>query len=63
MNEQDMAALKLKLEKLSSRKGWADEEDFNPMEMSGGNFDDAYSGGFSDGEASLAAEILLILNK
>lgn len=33
-------------------------EDANPQDYSGGNFDDAWSGGEQDGETHLAREIL-----
>lgn len=48
-----------KLEILAKRVCWSDNlEDFNPMDYSGGNYDDAYYGGTSDGETLLAREIL-----
>lgn len=37
---------------------WADLEEFNPYEASGGNFDDAYEGGVAAGRAELAREIM-----
>ena len=37
---------------------WSEEGDFNPMELSGSNFDDAYWNGFNDGKIDLAKEIL-----
>ena len=37
---------------------WGDEDDFNPFERSGGNFDDAYEGGYDDGLRRAAREIL-----
>lgn len=46
------------LKEISQRKCWTDEEDFNPLYFSNGNYDDAYSGGLLDGEALLAREIL-----
>jgi hypothetical protein len=51
--------MKEKLEKLAARRCW-DEEDceFNPMDQSGGNYDDAYNGGFDDGATDLARELL-----
>jgi len=42
----------------AERCRWTDEEDFCPCDFSGGNYDDAYSGGRKDGETSLAREIL-----
>jgi hypothetical protein len=52
-----------KLKKLAERECWRDEEDFNPYEYSGGNFDDAYYGGFEDGEACLAKMVLEAIDK
>lgn len=47
-----------KLKKMAERECWCDDEEFNPCDYSGGNFDDAYYGGQDDGEALLAKEIL-----
>ena len=58
MNEKMMELL----EKLAKRDCWSDNpEDFNPMDFSGGNFDDAYFGGVEDGKAELARELLSML--
>ena len=46
------------MKKLAERECWCDDEEFNPRDYSGGNFDDAYYGGSDDGEALLAKEIL-----
>ena len=64
MNEK----IKNLLEKLAARKCWSDHfienpEDFNPMDMSGGNYDDAYFGGHADGQAELARDILAMLEE
>lgn len=53
-----MQDVKNYLEDLAIKKTWIDSEDFNPMEMSGGNFDDAYSSGLNDGETLLARKLL-----
>lgn len=40
---------------------WTETKDpwgFNPADFSGGNYDDAYYGGQTDGETSLAREVL-----
>ena len=58
MDIVDIAALRMHLETLAKTEIWSDWDDFNPMEASGGNFDDAYSGGFSAGETSLARHLL-----
>ena len=39
------------------RKCWPDEDDFCPMEFSGGNFDDAYQGGKEAGEVLFARRL------
>lgn len=38
-----------------------DNEDFNPSDASGGNFDDAYQIGLEDGEINFARELQSIL--
>ena len=53
-----MEELKKYLQGLAKRQEWSDDEDFDPNDYSGGNFDDAYSGGCADGETSLARNIL-----
>lgn len=47
-----------KLRKAAARETWADADDFNTCLLSGGNYDDAYYGGFEDGFTNLAREIL-----
>lgn len=46
------------LEELASRKSWCDHDSFVVDDWAGGNVDDAYSGGWDDGEAELARTIL-----
>lgn len=46
LTDSDLAAL----EKLARQERMSDRTDFNPMEMSGSNFDDAYRMGVEDGE-------------
>lgn len=58
-----MEELIKELKKLAERECWGDEEDFNPDDFSGGNYDDAYQGGYDDGQSKLASRILDILNK
>lgn len=43
---------------LAKRETWLDDEDFCPMDMSGGNYDDAYYSGSKDGGTYLARELL-----
>lgn len=55
MNEE----MKAYLETLAARETWTDDlEEFNPYDMSGGNYDDAYYGGENDGETLLARHLL-----
>lgn len=56
---KELKELKEYLEEIAKRETAIDNEDFNPMEASGGNFDDAYSMGLDDGETELAQHILL----
>jgi hypothetical protein len=58
MNEEMIT----KLKKIAARETWFEDEDFNPMDFSGGNFDDAYYGGLEDGRVDLAREILTSMN-
>jgi hypothetical protein len=51
-------ALKKFLLQTAIRKCWNDDPEFNAFENSGGNYDDAYYGGFDDGEARFAQQIL-----
>ena len=56
------AEMKAKLEKIAQRKCWTDLEEGEEYPdidgYAGGNIDDAYSGGTSDGETCLARELL-----
>jgi hypothetical protein len=50
-----------RLLKAAQRRMWTETLDpygFNPCDFSGGNYDDAYSGGVADGETELAREVL-----
>lgn len=47
-----------KLKNLAAMEAACDDEEFNPYDVSGGNFDDAYYAGSVDGEILLAREIL-----
>lgn len=51
------------LEQLASRHCWFEEDDYSIYDLCGGNYDDAYSGGYDDGEASLARSILKMLDE
>lgn len=47
-----------KLKELALEVARAEQEDFNPMDDSGGYFDDAWESGIHDGMVMLAREIL-----
>jgi hypothetical protein len=50
------------LKDVAKQERWIDDENFNPCDFSGGNYDDAYWGGNGDGKIGLAREILEKLN-
>ena len=58
MEKTEESWLRLFLKKLAKRECWCDGSSFCPNEDSGGNYDDTYSGGFDDGQAKLARQIL-----
>jgi len=43
---------------ISQEDCWSDEDDFCPMEFSGGNFSDCYEGGKEAGTVLFARELL-----
>ena len=47
---------------IAKKPAWSDNPDFTIYDYSGGNYDDAYYGGYDDGEISLAREILTKLD-
>ncbi len=51
-------SIKEYLEKIASQKAVQDEEDFNPQDYCGGNYDDAFALGEDDGEIFLARALL-----
>lgn len=53
-----MDELIAKLTEMAAKKVASDSEDFSACDYSGGNYDDAYDLGVSDGEIILAREIL-----
>lgn len=54
----DPVALKEKLMLIAQIECWSDDEDFMPHDYAGGNIDDAYSGGTTDGEVIFARKLL-----
>lgn len=50
------------VEQIAKRKALSDNEDFVPDKYCGGNYNDAYYGGVSDGETFMARKILELLN-
>jgi hypothetical protein len=49
------------LVKLAKRNNWNADEEFDVHGFSGGQTDDAYEGGYDDGQADLARKILAAL--
>lgn len=47
-----------RLVSLAQESAWTDGEEFSPVEQSGGNYDDAYDGGYNAGKIHLARWIL-----
>ncbi len=66
--EGKLIEIKVKLIDYAKRSTWEENEDgttdeyFNPMECSGGNYDDAYYGGKKDGETEIARDIIKMIN-
>lgn len=58
MNEEMVTKLKT----LAAGETWFEDDEFDPMDFSGGNFNDAYDGGLEDGRVDLAREILTSMN-
>lgn len=56
--KNDQQSIINKLREISDRERWTDTADFNALEFSGGNYDDAYSAGKDDGKTTLAKELL-----
>lgn len=52
------AAIKDALIELSKKTAWSDNDNFAADDYSGQNFDDAYSGGFRDGQIEMAREVI-----
>ena len=52
-----MTQVKIKLNALAAKKAHTDDPDFMVYDWSGGNIDDAYALGSSDGEVILAREL------
>ncbi len=50
--------LKAELEAMAKKECWCDADDFMVDDYAGGNMDDAYAGGSSDGEIGLARYLL-----
>lgn len=58
MTNERIDELKSYLKSLAARKAWNDDPEFMAIEYAGGNIDDAYYGGRSDGEIAMARELL-----
>lgn len=51
------------LEQFASRRCWFEDEGISIYDFCGGNYDDAYEGGWEDGEAFLARSLLNMLDE
>ena len=58
LTEQKYKAL---VKRSEAEYGYASDEDFNPMDYSGGNFDDCYQMGLEHADSETAQEILDLL--
>lgn len=62
INIEKLAKVIALIEKTADYTTRADDtEDFNPMDFSGGNFDDCYQMGCEDGEINFARELMALL--
>lgn len=52
-----------RIRNIASEKVVGDEDDFNPQDYCGGNFDDAFQMGVETGEVWFARELLSIIEK
>lgn len=60
--EQKIAKIKKYLEEVSESGCWSDNDDFDVYDYSGDNFDDAFSGGITEGEVQQARFLLKVLS-
>ena len=58
MSVPNINALREELTNLAKRELACEQEDFDPQDFSGGNFDDAYAMGERDGEIGFARQLL-----
>ncbi len=56
--QKDLVAMRKKLVAIAKQRKWSDNEDYNPMDYAGGNYDDAYVGGVDSGRIGLAWDLL-----
>ncbi len=54
----DIIKLKASLQEVADKTAWQDDKEFMPDDYAGGNIDDAYNGGVSDGEILMARVVL-----
>ncbi len=62
ITENKVRALVERIEKEAALKSVTEDDDFNPMDYSGGNFDDAFEMGIEEGCIRFAEELLDLLN-
>ena len=58
MTNSEIEKLIQYLKELANGEVRSDDEEFNPQDYAGGNFDDAYSMGVEDGTTLFARELL-----
>lgn len=61
ITNESIAEVLKKIEKVTEREVRSDDPKFNPMDWSGGNFDDAYAMGVADGKVMLARELKVLI--
>lgn len=62
MNSNKEQAIRELFAKIGEPMNYHDMDGFSPADWSGGNYDDAFDMGYSEGRALLAQEILRILD-
>ena len=63
ITDEKLSLLIALINAMSKKKSNLDDPDFSVYDYSGGNFDDAYAMGCSDGEISFAKELKNIIGK
>ena len=61
ITNESIAKVFTQIVKMSEEKALCDSSDFNVIDSSGGNFDDAYAMGVADGKVMLARELKVLI--